>query len=81
MKKPEPEPEPDDKEFCYGQEYRKRTLKLVREMPFVGLFRNLPKVSCRDGKKSNQGSNTHLQLDQGSHTQHSTVPNGHDAVD
>lgn len=51
MKKPEPEPEPDDKEFCYGQEYRKRTLKLVREMPFVGLFRNLPKVRCGDKQR------------------------------
>lgn len=60
MKKLEPEPEPDDKDFCYGQEYRKRTLKLVREMPFVGLFRNLPKVSCMDGENRDQDSNTHL---------------------
>jgi len=37
----QPDPEPFDDEFCYESEYRRNTLKLVKEMPFIGLFESL----------------------------------------
>eukprot|EP00798_Chlamydomonas_sp_ICE-L_P032555 gene32555-17274_t len=33
--------DPDDRDFCYSKEYRKRTLKTMWEMPFIGLFSDL----------------------------------------
>ena len=35
------EPDPEDDSFCYDELYRSRTLKVVREIPFIGLFRDL----------------------------------------
>lgn len=35
------DPDGDDKDFCYDPIYRKRTLKVIKETPFIGLFREL----------------------------------------
>ena len=37
----EPMPDDGDDEFCYNEIYRKRTLKVVKEIPFIGLFKDL----------------------------------------
>lgn len=35
------DPDGDDSTFCYDPIYRKRTLKVVKETPFIGLFKDL----------------------------------------
>jgi len=35
------DPDPFDEDFCYDDEYRRRTLKLIKETPFIGLFKDL----------------------------------------
>ena len=37
----EPMLDAGDDEFCYDLIYRKRTLKVVKEIPFIGLFKDL----------------------------------------
>ncbi|KAG1654973.1 hypothetical protein FOA52_004560 [Chlamydomonas sp. UWO 241] len=37
--------DPYDKNFCFDPKYRKRTLKLIKEMPFIGLFTDLKNIT------------------------------------
>jgi len=45
----QPEPDPDSHKFCHTTLYRKRTLKVVKEAPFIGLFKDLRNISRFEG--------------------------------
>ncbi|GFR52398.1 hypothetical protein Agub_g14908 [Astrephomene gubernaculifera] len=42
-------PAPDGEAFCSRKRYRKRTLKVVKEMPFAGLFPELQRIRRFEG--------------------------------
>lgn len=42
-------PRPDSDKFCQTSEYRKSTLKLLKDAPFIGLFENLRNITRFEG--------------------------------